>query len=252
MIVVDILASSKLRSSRRAEQQGVDRPSSRSQCMKRALPLVVTSMMIGLAACASSPDETFYTALGGSDAVGIGATPPTEGYVFRIQDELEEKVAEVPFVNLGLPGADVAAIENALDTFLATGRDPDLVTLWTGPNDVIRGDDPEDFESDLGDILAQLHDETDAVIVMANVPELTELPRFEEEPDPDVTKDRIEAFNQAIERQAGEFDASVVDLHEEGMEDDLVSDADGFHANNEGHRQISERFLEVISPKLGL
>jgi acyl-CoA thioesterase-1 len=126
------------------------------------------------------------------------------------------------------------------------------VTLWTGPNDVIRGDDPEDFESDLGDILAQLHDETDAVIVVANIPELTELPRFEEEPDPDVTEQRIEAFNQAIERQAGEFDASVVDLHEEGIEDDLVSDVDGFHANNEGHQRIAERFLEVISPKLGL
>jgi len=220
--------------------------------MKRALPLVVISTLIGLAACASSPDENFYVALGASDAVGVGATPPTEGYAFLIQDELEERVDEVPLVNLGLPGADVAATENALDAFLATGRAPDLVTLWTGPNDVIRGDDPEDFEGDLEDILAQLRDETDAVIVMANVPELTRLPRFEEEPDPDVTENRIEAFNEAIERQADEFDASVVDLHEEGIEDDLVSDIDGFHPNDEGHQRIAERFLEVILPQFGL
>lgn len=220
--------------------------------MKRALPLVVTSTLIGLAACASSPDEISYTALGASDAVGIGAIPPTEGYVFRIQNELEEQVDDVPFVNLGLPGADVAAIENTLDSFLVLGREPDLVTLWTGPNDVIRGDDPEDFEGDLEDILAQLRDETDAVIVMANVPELTELPRFEEEPDPDVTEARVEAFNGAIERQADEFNVSIVDLHEEGIEEDLVSDIDGFHPNNEGHRRIAEEFLEVILPQFGL
>jgi lysophospholipase L1-like esterase len=146
----------------------------------------------------------------------------------------------------------VTSTENALEGFLATGRNPDLVTLWTGPNDVIRGDEPEDFEGDLEDILAQLRDQTDAVIVVGNIPNLTELPRFREEPDPDVTEDRIDAFNAAIERQAGEFDVPIVDLHEEGVEDDLVSDVDGFHPNNEGHRRIAEEFLQVILPQFGL
>jgi lysophospholipase L1-like esterase len=31
-----------------------------------------------------------------------------------------------------------------------------------------------------------------------------------------------------------------------------VSDADGFHPNNEGHRRIAEEFLEVILPALDL
>lgn len=220
--------------------------------MKRGPLLAVASTCLGLAACATAPDEILYSALGASDAVGIGAVPLTEGYVFQIEDELDEQIDDVHLVNLGIPAGDVAAIENALELFLATGRDPDLVTLWTGPNDVIRGDDPEDFEGDLEDILAQLRDETDAVIVLANVPNLTELPRFREEPDPDVTEDRIDAFNEAIGRQAGEFDAPVVDLHEQGVEDDLVSDVDGFHPNNEGHRRIAEEFLEVILPQLGL
>ena len=83
---------------------------------------------------------------------------------------------------------------------------------------------------------------------MANIPELTDLPRFREDPDPDVTEDRVEAFNEAIERQAERFDVPIVDLHEEGVEDDL----DGFHPNNEGHRRIAEEFLEVILPELGL
>jgi acyl-CoA thioesterase-1 len=220
--------------------------------MKRGPLLAVAWTCLDLAACATGPDEILYSALGASDAVGIGAVPLTEGYVFRIEDELEEQIDDVHLVNLGIPAADVAAIENALELFLATGRDPDLVTLWTGPNDVIRGDDPEDFEGDLEDILAQLREETDAVIVLANIPNLTELPRFREEPDPDVTEDRIDAFNEAIGRQAGEFEVAIVDLHEEGVEDDLVSDVDGFHPNNEGHRRIAEEFLEVILPQLGL
>ena len=144
--------------------------------MKRSLLVVLTCL--GLTACATSPDDIRYVALGASDAVGVGADPPTEGYVFRIEDELEERVDDVQLVNLGVPGGDVAAIERVLEGFLVTDQDPDLVTLWVGPNDVIRGDDPEDFEGDLEDILEQLRGETDAVVVMANVPELTELPRF--------------------------------------------------------------------------
>lgn len=218
--------------------------------MKRSmlLPLVC----LGLGACAGSPDDLRYLALGASDAAGIGADPPTRGYVFLIEDELEERVDDVHLVNLGIPGGDIAAIERALEGFLAAGQDADLATLWVGPNDVIRGDDPEDFEKDLEDILQPLREETDAVIVMANIPELTQLPRFVREPDPDVTEARVEAFNEAIARQAERFDVAVVDLHGEGVEEDLVSDLDGFHPSDEGHRRIAEEFLEVILPELGL
>jgi acyl-CoA thioesterase-1 len=218
--------------------------------MKRLMLIVLAGL--GLTACATSPDDIRYLALGGSDAIGVGAIPPTEGYVFLIEDELEDRADDVQLVNLGVPRGDVAAIERVLEGFLATGEEPDLVTLWVGPNDVIRGDDPEDFEGDLEDILEQLREETDAVVVMANIPELTDLPRFREEPDPDVTEDRVEAFNEAIERQAERFDVPIVDLHEEDVEDDLVSDLDGFHPNNEGHRRIAEEFLEVILPELAL
>ena len=44
----------------------------------------------------------------------------------------------------------------------------------------------------------------------------------------------------------------VVDLYGEPVEDELVSDEDGFHPNNEGHRQIAERFLRAILPGFGL
>ncbi len=67
-----------------------------------------------------------------------------------------------------------------------------------------------------------------------------------------MTGARVDAFNAAIARQADRFDVALVNLHEEGVEDDLVSGADGFHPNNEGHREIADKFLDVILPSLGL
>ena len=90
------------------------------------------------------------------------------------------------------------------------------------------------------------------MIVIANIPDLTELPRFRDDPDDDVTRERIEAFNEAIAEQAGDYDALLVDLYGEPVEDDLVSDEDGFHPNNEGHERIAEQFLDAILPALGL
>jgi lysophospholipase L1-like esterase len=69
-------------------------------------------------------------------------------------------------------------------------------------------------------------------------------------PDDDVTVERIEEFNQAIESRADSFDVPVVDLFAGDVEDDLISDIDGFHPNDGGHRQIADKFLEVILPEL--
>ena len=75
---------------------------------------------------------------------------------------------------------------------------------------------------------------------------------FATQPDDDVTRERIEEFNQAIAEQALEHDVLMVDTYGEPVEDDLVSDEDGFHPNNRGHQRIADRFLEVILPALGL
>jgi lysophospholipase L1-like esterase len=61
-----------------------------------------------------SPAETRYTALGASDAVGIGATVPClpftdcpggTGYVPRVLKALRDSDADMRLTNLGLPGA---------------------------------------------------------------------------------------------------------------------------------------------------
>ena len=198
------------------------------------------------------PERIVYLAIGASDAAGLGADPITRGYVFRIAEALDARVDRVFLTPLAIPGASAAQLDAALELFLESGIEPNLVTLWTGPNDVIRGEDADDFEDELADMFERLRDRTDGVIVAANVPDLTELPRFRVRPEDNVTRERVEEFNGVIAEQAEGHDVLVVDLSSEPVEDDLVSDTDGFHPNNEGHRRIAEEFLEVILPALGL
>ena len=206
----------------------------------------------GGASVMEPPDRITYLATGASDAAGVGADPLTRGYVFRIAEALDERVDQVFLTPLAIPGATAEQLDGALELFLASETEPNLVTVWIGPNDVIQGEDADDFEDALADIFERLRDRTDGLVVAANIPDLTELPRFRDDREDDVTRERIDEFNEAIAEQAEGHDVLVVDLRGEPVEDDLMSDQDGFHPNNEGHRRIAEEFLEVILPALGL
>jgi lysophospholipase L1-like esterase len=216
----------------------------------KSLSLSACLALAGCAGGALDDEDILYTAVGASDAVGIGATPLTNGYVYLIRDALEDSGKEVELINLGIPAANTDPIEDAVQAFLQTGAEPSLVTIWVGANDIIDGVDPDDFGDELEEMLSELRDETPAFIAIANVPDLTELPRFVADPDDNVTLERVEAFNEVIESQADSFDLPVVDLFEEDVEDDLVSGVDGFHPNDAGHRRIADEFLQVIGPEL--
>jgi len=224
--------------------------------------LAAIAAAVLLTACGGSSDDDAsppvegplsYMALGASDATGIGAFPLENGYVFRIEDALEsERDQPVELTNLGVPGALADDIAEVLHLALATGIDPDLVTVWTGANDLTRGRTPEEFAADLDAILGDLRQETDALIFLGDLPDLTALPRFVTDPDPDVTPERVAAFNAVIENQASVHEARLVRLSTLPVGDQLTSDLDGFHPSNEGHAQIAELFLQVIRPALGL
>jgi len=211
--------------------------------------LLVILFMTGCTSHRWDEDEIVYMAVGASDVVGIGATPLTNGYVFRIEDALEEEDKNVHLLNIGIPGANLDAIAKAAKTTLRLGAHPDLVTIWVGANDVIDGVDPDDFEADLDDLLDRLEN-NDTFIVIADLPDLTQLPRFREEPRETVTLRRIDAFNKVIHDQAEEHDAALVRLSEEAVEERYVSDTDGFHPNDRGHRRLAELFLAKIEPEI--
>ena len=108
------------------------------------LGILLFMVSLTLSGCGGSSNPALrYTALGASDAVGVGALPPTRGYVFRIREGLEQQVGRsVDLLNLGIPGAQVGQIDEAFQRSIQSGNRPDLVTLCTGANDLIHGADP--------------------------------------------------------------------------------------------------------------
>jgi lysophospholipase L1-like esterase len=215
--------------------------------------LLPAVLMVGSGGCASRiPREVVYAAFGASDAVGIGAVPLKNGYVWRIRDDLEREIETVRLINLGVPAADVRGVEDLLTLALESGLRPDLVTVWVGTNDVIAGGDPDEFEDRLENILRLLRGKTEARVVVADVPDLTQIPRFARDPDPFVTRARVDAVNRAIHRLVEAFDAHLVPMADSPVIRECVSDVDGFHPNNRGHAKIAETFLQVIRPLLGI
>lgn len=224
---------------------------------------LLTSLFI--ASCASSSDDddikegpanalpaVNYVALGASDAFGIGASPITRGYVYRIKDGFEDRGRKVNLLNLGIPTADIPAIKKTAKAALKRDTEIDLVTIWTGANDLIGGNDVGEFEEDLESMLARLRDKSNAFIVIMNLPDLTQIKKFREDPDRDVTVERVTAFNQAITRQAQKYKVPIVDFFNAQPGDMLVSKKDGFHPNNDGHQKIADLYLQIILPQFQL
>lgn len=208
-----------------------------------------------LASCAGPREkkiEFVYLALGASDATGVGAVPLTDGYVYLIKRELDRRMPGVFLVNLGVPGARIDLIKEQVRVAQQLGTKAHLVTLWTGANDLVNGDDPSVFQQDLRALLSMVKADISRRIVVANLPDLTMLPRFRASPNTSVTAERVAAFNRVIAEEAKRAEASLVDLLAGPVRDDLVFDLDGFHPNNAGHREIANRFLGVILPALHL
>jgi lysophospholipase L1-like esterase len=218
--------------------------------------LVVLVYCAGLLACVQVPREKkiefVYLALGASDTTGVGALPLTEGYVYLIKDELDRRLPGVALLNLGVPGARINLIKEQVRLAVQVGTKADLVTLWTGANDLVHGDGATTFQEDLRFVLQNLRNRVAKVIVVANLPDLTQLPRFRSTPDPAVNLERVSAFNRAIEEESRAVGAPIVDLFAQQVRDDLVFDLDGFHPNDAGHREIARVFLEVILPAVGV
>lgn len=196
--------------------------------------------------------EFIYMALGASDATGVGAIPLTEGYVYLIYRDLQQRIPGTFLINLGVPGARIDLIKEQVRVAKQLGTKANVVTVWTGANDLVHGDDPRIFQEDLRFLLRTLHDSISKTIVIANLPDLTQLPRFRSMPNPSVTLERVKAYNRAIETEAAAVNASIVNLFAQPVRDELVFDLDGFHPNDAGHRLLANLFLKEILPRLGL
>ncbi len=215
--------------------------------MKRFLSFLLLCVLVLSCSSDDSPTQPgtllIYVGIGASDAVGVGASPLTAGYVFLIANDLRQE-REVELINLGEIGARAGDMV-ARQLGPAIDAQPGLITVWTGSNDIIAGDSTTRFEDDLDQLLGDLAERTQAEIFVGDLVDLTQVPRFVEDPDPDVTRDRVDAFNQIIRDTAARYSIHVVPLSAMPLTPDLFS-IDGFHPSNNGHRAIADTFLAEI------
>jgi acyl-CoA thioesterase I len=195
--------------------------------------------------------EFIYLALGTSDVIGVGATPLTEGYVYLINQDLQQRIPGTFLINLGLPGARIDALNEQVRLAKHFRGEADVATVWVGANDLVHGDDPSRFQSDLRQLLRRLQSSVSTTVVIANLPDLTQLSAFRAA-NPAVTLARVKAFNLAIEVEAPYVNASIVNVFGESSPDDFAVDEDGFHPTKQGHQHIANLFRKAILERVGL
>jgi acyl-CoA thioesterase-1 len=211
-----------------------------------ALLLLLVGGCVGQAGTDLPARPPVLVAIGASDAVGVGASDPAQrSWPVLLQQFLP---AGTRLVNLGIAGARVAdALEQGLP--VALDANPDYVVLWIAVNDLVAGTPLPDYERDLNALLSQLATSTRARLFLANVPNLTALPRVLGR-DPATLEETIAAWNAVIARAAATHGAVLVDLAADGGElaqNPTYLSADGFHPSDAGYRRIAERFWQAMA-----
>lgn len=189
-----------------------------------------------------------YVALGASDAVGLGSNQPgSQGYVPLLTERLPKGSHSL---NLGISGIRLhGAITEELPLALSTG--PGLVTIWLVTNDFVAGVPYDSYMQDLHTLLAQLRTGTQARIVMANLPNLTQLPLFAQLTATQKTHmiEQIQRWNATIASIAAQYGVTIVNLS--GPDSQLTThpeyvSADGFHPSPAGYVQLANTFWKAI------
>lgn len=206
-----------------------------------------------------------YVAIGASDAVGIGASVNTLGYVFQIRDSLEIIADTVEFTNMGVSGHVIEEMIN-FQMQSTINANPDIVTIWVGGNDFQDHltsyffeksiNTVVDFRSDLKVLLGTLKDSLpDAEIFIADLPDMAKLPSVRTFIGEDPTTASyqaalaiIDSLNTMIREEAFAYQANFIPLSAEG---DLTGDStnisdDGFHPSDQGYGIMTDLYFEAI------
>jgi lysophospholipase L1-like esterase len=178
-----------------------------------------------------------YVAIGDSSTEGLDDPDGAGGYrgwANRLAERIAALQGSLRYANLGVRGLRTRAIrETQLEPALA--MQPDLVTLFSGTNDVVRRRfDPDEVGRDVEAMQGALV-QRGAVVVSFTLPDLTPvmpLARW--------LKPRVESLNDALRRASARSGAILVDVarHPVASDPRLWSD-DRLHANSLGHARIA-------------
>jgi acyl-CoA thioesterase-1 len=226
-----------------------------------ALPtarLQIAAILIGLtfvvAGCsetrpqpaATEREHPVYVAIGASDSVGTGARDPArDGWVPQLHARM---LAGTHLVNLGIGGLTIhQALEQSLP--IAVDLQPSIVTVWLAVNDLAAGVPLESYQLDLDTMLGTLQRDTPARVYVANLPDLTFLPAFENRDRAELSAE-VQHWNDVIAASVTAHDAVLVDLFAGWTElrdqrQSYVS-RDGLHPTSRGYRRLAEIFWTAM------
>lgn len=193
-----------------------------------------------------------YVALGDSTGVGVGAR--NGGYVARIFKRIEKVRPDSKLTNLCVSGATSDDVRRSqLDK--AISANPNFVTLGIGINDIGHGFSAETFADNVDAILARLSSNTDARLIVSNIPDISSAPRLPQLMRGEV-KRVIVLFNQQIAEIAERYGATVVDIHQ-ATQAQLEShpeyfSADGFHPSDLGYETWAEQMWPKVAEVVGI
>ena len=190
-----------------------------------------------------------YVALGASDAWGTGAQDPDEQ---NWPQDLAHKLGnQTHLVNLGVPGI---TLHDALNVELPVALDvhPDLVTIWLAVDDLLANTPVDSYNHDLDLLLTRLQSAFPHVhIVLANIPDLTLLPRFRTDDQSAIQslQSQITTYNASIEDIVQRHQVVLVDLYKQwsllANHPEYIS-SDGFHPSTAGYAQLAEIFYQTL------
>jgi len=193
-----------------------------------------------------------YVALGDSTGVGVGARKGG-GYPARLFERIERVRPGSRLVNLCVSGATTADLLRG-QVGRVRAAAPTLVTLSIGINDVSRQVGVEQFARNYEEIVARLREQTDAPVVVSNLPDISHAPAvpvfLREE-----ARRRINLFNARIGETAARHGLPLVDTYAKShavipTHPEFFS-PDGFHPSDEGYEFWAFEMWPTVKAAIG-
>ena len=189
-----------------------------------------------------------YAALGASDTVGVGSRAPThENWTARIRAALPGDTLYERFARSGITLGEAVNVEVPR----AIAFRPTLVTMWLSVNDALGHVPLPTYQKSLQATLERLTRETDAQVVLLNVPDLAALSPHASPRARAQLRERVGAWNAAIAAAARPHGQRVlvVDLMPASKQlpqhTEWIS-ADGFHPSPKGYQKLADLTLEAM------
>lgn len=188
-----------------------------------------------------------YAALGASDTVGVGSRAPArENWTARLHAALPANTVYGRFARSGIKLGDAMAVEVPQ----AIAFRPTLVTLWLSVNDVLGHVPLPTYQQSLHATLERLTRETDAQVVLLNVPDLATLVPVSAEARARL-RETSRAWNDAIATTARAFGPRVLVVDLVPASRELSGHAewlsrDGFHPSPQGYQKLADLTLEAM------